>query len=203
MLKRLAKWTAVVLVVVAAAGFVGFLYVIPPLTSMSVEDLTGMQQALLPSLASIGDPAERARAERGRYIVLTSDCAGCHQPPGPENAVPAMYLAGGMRFVTESHGTAVSRNLTPDRQTGLGGRTDDEIARALRGGVQHDGWIMSHSSMPWPLTANWSEEDRRAVITYLRHIPPVRHTIPARTADTPADPAVAEAAYGGHDAGRK
>jgi hypothetical protein len=203
MLKRVLKWTLIAVVVLAAAGFVTFLYVIPPLTLLPPEDFVKMQKDVLPSLAGITDPATRALAERGQYLVLTSDCAGCHLPPGPENAVPAMYLAGGMRFVTHSHGTTVSRNLTPDRDTGLGQRSDDDITRALRGGVQPDGWIMSHEAMPWPLTANWSDEDRHAVVTYLRHIAPVRHAVPPRGPDTPGDPAVAEAAYGGQDAGKK
>ena len=61
---------------------------------------------------------------------------------------------------------------------------------------------MSHEAMPWPLTTNWSEEDLHAVITYLRHIPPVRHAIPPQ-ARTPGRPAGVEAAYGGQDAGKR
>jgi mono/diheme cytochrome c family protein len=203
MLKRILKWTALVLAVLAVAGFVAFLYLIPPLTMIPVQDLVASQTQWLPSLSSIADPATRTLAERGRQIVLASDCTGCHQPPGPENAVPSMYLSGGMRFVTHTHGTVVSRNLTPDPDTGLGRRDTDSILRAMRGGVRPDGWIMSHSSMPWSLTANWSEEDRMAVVTYLRHIPPVRHAIPDRQSATPADAGIAEAAYGVKDAGRK
>lgn len=180
MLKRILKWAVSALVVLGAVGFVVFLYAIPPLTTIPVEDLVAGQKGLLPSLASIADPATRALAERGQYIVLTSDCVGCHQPPGPQNAVPSMYLAGGMRFMTHSHGTTVSRNLTPDRETGLAQRSDDDIKRALRGGVQPDGWIMSHEAMPWPLTANWSEEDRHAVVTYpaAHHARAPRHPAP-------------------------
>jgi hypothetical protein len=203
MLKRVLKWTLIAVVVLAAAGFVTFLYVIPPLTLLPPEDFVKMQKDVLPSLAGITDPATRALAERGQYLVLTSDCAGCHLPPGPENAVPAMYLAGGMRFVTPSHGTVVSRNLTPDQDTGLGRHSDADITRALRGGVRPDGRVMPHSSMPWPLTANWTDEDLHAVVTYLRHIPAVRHRIPDPSPGTPGDPQVVEAAYGGKDAGTK
>ena len=112
-----------------------------------------------------------------------------------------------MKFVTNTHGTTVSRNLTPDHETGIGSRTDAELMRALRGGVRGgagpSGWSMSPTSMPWPTTANWSDEDLYAVITYLRHIPPVRHHIPDPTPGRPDNAAVFEVAFGGKEAGRK
>ena len=32
--------------------------------------------------------------------------------------------------------------------------------------------------MPWANFSNWTEEDRHAVVVYLRHLKPVRHQIP-------------------------
>jgi len=32
--------------------------------------------------------------------------------------------------------------------------------------------------MPWAWVANWTEEDRVAVLTYLRQIPAIAHKIP-------------------------
>ena len=34
-------------------------------------------------------------------------------------------------------------------------------------------------SLPWPGFSNWSEEDRHAVVVYLRHLKPIAHRIPA------------------------
>ena len=202
---RILKRVAIVVLVLALAGFVAFLYFIPPFTVAPPETFSQAQLDMLPKLDGIADPAVRTIAERGRYLVLTSDCAGCHGTPGPENAVPSMYLAGGMRFQTATHGETVSRNLTP-HPTGLGSRSDAEIMRALRGGMRGGtpgGRAMSHTAMPWPVTAGWTEEDLYAVITYLRHIPPVQHHIPEPTAARPANPQVFEAAWGGKDAGRR
>jgi hypothetical protein len=89
-----------------------------------------------------------------------------------------MYLAGGRRFTTNAHGAVVSRNLTPDKETGLGSRTDDEVKRVLRSGVYPDGRPIPHNAMPWAQFSNWSDEDLHAVVVYLRHIRPVRHEIP-------------------------
>jgi hypothetical protein len=48
--------------------------------------------------------------------------------------------------------------------------------------------------MPWAWFSNWTEEDRRAVLTYLRQVPAVAHKIPAPTeaASVTYDPAAVE-----------
>ena len=76
------------------------------------------------------------------------------------------------------HGTIVSRNLTPDKDTGIGKRTDDEVKRVLRSGVFPDGHVVSYSVMPWASFSNWTEEDRHAVVVYMRHLPAIRHQTP-------------------------
>ncbi len=203
-MKRILKWVALVVVALAACGFVAFLYFIPPLTSTDPQEFINAEAAMTPPLDGIGDPAVRALAERGRYVLMTSDCGGCHVTPGPQGPLPDMYLAGGRPFLTNAHGTVVSRNLTPDKETGLAGRTDDDVKRVLRSGVYPDGRPISHISMPWAQFSNWSDEDLHAVVVYLRHIKPVRHAIP------PPAPGRADAIVpgtveivSGTDAGRK
>jgi hypothetical protein len=203
-MKRILKWVALVVVILAVCGFVAFLYFIPPLTSMAPEEFVNGEAAMTPTMDGIADPAERALAEHGRYVLMTTDCTGCHVTPGPQGPMPDMYLAGGRRFVTNTHGSVVSRNLTPDKETGLGARTDADVKRVLRSGVFPDGRSISHTAMPWSQFSNWTDEDLHAVVVYLRHIKPVRHEIP------PAAPGAADAAVpgaleiaSGVDAGKK
>jgi hypothetical protein len=177
-MKRILKWAAFVAVVLAACGFFAFLYVSPPLMSTAPEEFINGEAAMAPPVDGIADPAVRALAERGRYVLMTTDCTGCHVTPGPQGPMPDMYLAGGRTFVTATHGTVVSRNLTPDAETGLARRTDDDVKRVLRSGVYPDGRAISHTAMPWAQFSNWSDEDLHAVVVYLRHIKPVRHEIP-------------------------
>jgi hypothetical protein len=109
-----------------------------------------------------------------------------------------------MTFVTSTHGTVVSRNLTPDKDTGVGSKSPDDITRVLRSGVFPDGRGAPPHAMPWPGTSNWSDEDLHAVVTYLRSLKPIHHAIPAPTAGR-ADaivPGASEVAYG-LDAGKK
>jgi hypothetical protein len=203
-MKRIMKWVALVVVVLAAGAFVAFLYLVPPLMSMDPQEFVNGEAAMAPAVDGIADPAVRALAERGRYVLLTTDCTGCHVTPGPQGPLPDMYLAGGRQFTTNAHGVVVSRNLTPDKDTGLGARTDDDVKRVLRSGVYPDGRPISHNAMPWAQFSNWNDEDLHAVVVYLRHIKPVRHEIP------PPAPGAAEAIVpgaleiaAGVDAGKK
>jgi len=177
-MKKILKWVVSVILVLAVCGFVAFLYLIPPLTSVAPDEFIKQMASSAPAVDGIADPAERLIAERGRYLVLAADCAGCHTTQGPQGPRSEMFLAGGLTFATNTHGTPVSRNLTPDRETGLGGRSDQEIQIVLRSGLFHTGRSISPRAMPWPGFSSWTDEDLHAVITYLRHIKPVRHAIP-------------------------
>lgn len=203
-MKRILKWALVAVVLLAAAGFVGFLYFIPPLTLTAPEEFIKMAAETTPAVTGISDTAERAIAERGRYLVMTSDCGGCHTTQGPQGPDPAYFLAGGMTFVTNTHGTVVSRNLTPDKETGIGARSPEDVKRMLRSGVFPDGREAPPHAMPWPYTSNWSDEDLHAVVTYLRSLKPIHHAIPEPKPGR-ADaiiPGAAEIAYA-LDAGKK
>jgi hypothetical protein len=148
--------------------------------STDPQEFVNLEAAMAPAVDGIADPAVRALAGRGRYVLLTTDCTGCHVTPGPQGPLPDMYLAGGRPFTTNAHGVVVSRNLTPDKETGLGARTDDDVKRVLRSGVYPDGRPIPHNAMPWAQFSNWSDEDLHAVVVYLRHITPIRHEIPPR-----------------------
>jgi mono/diheme cytochrome c family protein len=177
-MKRILKWAVLVVVLLVVCGFVAFLYYIPPFFITAPEDFGKAMAQAAPTVADIADPAERAIAERGRYIVMTVGCIGCHATNGPQGPDLTKYLAGGGFKSQTPVGTYVSRNLTPDKETGLGRRTDDEVKRVLRSGVFPDGHVVPGTTMPWAAFANWSEEDRHAVVVYLRHLPPIRRQTP-------------------------
>jgi mono/diheme cytochrome c family protein len=178
---KFLKWTVATLLVAAVAALLAFLYFIPPFFITAPEDFGTAMANAAPAIEHLADPAERAIAARGRYVVMTTGCVGCHATNGPRGPDLAKYLAGGaIKFQTPT-GTYVSRNLTPDKETGLARRSDDEVKRVLRSGTFPDGHVAPGSVMPWPAFSNWSEEDRHAVVVYLRSINPVRHQIPEPT----------------------
>lgn len=133
--------------------------------------------ALRPHTASGRNPgvhcrlfqAQAALVERGRYLFTVDSCALCH----------GNDASGGFKISWKPMGTLWMRNLTSDRNTGIGAWSDQQIARAIRSRVSRDGHALHWQGMPWDHASNWDEEDVRALIAYLRLLPPVRKQIPA------------------------
>jgi mono/diheme cytochrome c family protein len=122
-----------------------------------------------PDPARLGGSPRAELVERGRYLFTVASCALCHGADG----------AGGAKLSWRALGTVWARNLTPDRETGLGAWSDDEISRAIRGGIAKGGRPLHWQAMIWDHASNWDEEDVRALIAFLRVLPPVRRAIPA------------------------
>jgi len=200
-MKRVLKWSALVLLALIVVGFCAFLYFIPPFFVSPPETFSKPEVDAAPGVADIADPGQRAIAARGRYLVITGGCIGCHQTPTPQGPDYRKYLAGGMQFHTRE-GTFITRNLTPDKTTGLGRRSDEDVLRVLRSGVMPDGRVTSYRLMPWGAYNNWTDEDRHAVLAYLRHLAPVAHQIPEPAPPTPlSDPLAFEVVHGNADYG--
>ncbi|MGH9704894.1 MAG: c-type cytochrome, partial [Candidatus Acidiferrales bacterium] len=123
-----------------------------------------------------------ARQERGRYIAENlAGCMDCHSPhewTNHEAPVPAGMLGAGEIFPLEGlPGALTAANLTPDPETGTGKWTDDQLARAIREGIGHDGRAL-FPLMPYPNFKTMSDEDLASVIVFLRSLPPERNPLP-------------------------
>lgn len=130
--------------------------------------------------------ADTARAhaanpvERGRELAQV--CAHCHSPVDTQGRIiPGLKFAGGMRMTLSVWSEAVTANLTSDRDTGLGAWTDEEIIQAFTRGIKRDGSRMLPFPMGWSAWAHLTSDDQKAIVAYLRTIPPVRNRIPPRT----------------------
>src|SRR5262245_22318997 len=146
-MKRFLKWALLIVVAAAVIAFGAFLYYIPPFFTTPPETFGKAMRDAAPRVDGIADAAERALAARGRYIVMTSGCIGCHATNGAQGPDLTKYLAGGGLKMRTHQATYVSRNLTPDKETGLGRRTDEEIKRVLRSGTFSDGHVVEWSVM--------------------------------------------------------
>jgi mono/diheme cytochrome c family protein len=114
--------------------------------------------------------------ERGRYLVETiAGCGNCHTPKGPNGPLPGKALAGG--FVVEAPPfTAVTSNITPDRETGIGRWTDKQLVVAIREGRRPDGSLIG-PPMPFEFYRRLADADVKAIVAYLRTVPPVRNAV--------------------------
>ncbi len=114
---------------------------------------------------------------RGRYLAYgPAHCAACHVSPQDTATLRAggePPLSGGHAFDIPP-GIFYVPNLTPDSATGIGRRTDGELARVLRHSVRADGRVV----VPFMTAQNASDEDLTALISFLRSQPSVQHEVP-------------------------
>lgn len=122
--------------------------------------------------------ADEAQIARGRYLVTIAGCSDCHTP-GALMGAPDMkrYLGGSnVGFSIPGQGVFVGQNLTPDKDTGLGGWTNEQIVTAIRKGKLPDGGQLS-GVMPYPALSHLTDEDVSAVVAFLRSLPPVHNKV--------------------------
>jgi mono/diheme cytochrome c family protein len=114
----------------------------------------------------------------GAYLAgPVAHCVECHTPRAGGRPDPARFAAGGFAF-PGPWGTSYSANLTPDASTGLGAWSDGEIIASIAGARRGGGRVLP----PMPVgyyAAGIRAEDLRAIIAYLRTLPPVRNAVPA------------------------
>jgi len=123
------------------------------------------------------------RVARGKYLVEgTAHCFGCHSPidvNSKTGEAPPAVAGSGDSFQPFPGATWTIPNLTPDAETGIGNWTDDQLARAIREGISHDGHALL-PMMPYRHLRHMSDEDIASVVVFLRSLPPVRHPMPPR-----------------------
>ena len=124
-------------------------------------------------------PHEAALLRRGHYLYRVASCAFCHNGDG----------SGGSKISWSAMGTTWARNLTAD-PTGLRDWSDKAILRAIVSGVGHDSAALHWQAMIWDHASNFSIEDQRALLAYLRGLPPVSNSIPPAQPPSARDCAV-------------
>src|ERR1700735_1619510 len=85
--------------------------------------------------------ADDAQVARGRFLVTIAGCSDCHTP-GALLGSPDMkrYLGGSdVGFAIPGAGVFVGQNLTPDKETGLGGGAEGQIIAGLPTGQNRAG----------------------------------------------------------------
>ena len=145
--------------------------------------------------SGIADPTLHP-VDRGRYLSQALlQCFICHSErdwdlPG----APPVEGKEGAGFVWRDDGAfrLVAPNLTPDGETGIGRWTDEQLSRAIREGIGHDGRVL-HPAMWSRSFRHLSDEDVSAVVAYLRSLTPIRNDLP-QTALSPDEQAALEGA---------
>lgn len=114
------------------------------------------------------DPGRSAEWNRGRYLVeALAHCAECHSS---RNLLAGIRedtrFAGGV----DPEGPGFAPNITP---TGIGHWSDEQLMELLTSGRMPDGRIVGSTMNDVTInTSQLPERDRRAIIAYLRTVPP-------------------------------
>ena len=146
-----------------------------------------------------------AQVARGKYLVDIMGCHDCHTPmklgPNgpewditralsghPEDApalppanLPAGYMAAiGGTFTSFSGpwGTSFTKNLTPDKETGLGDWTVEEFIATMKTGRERGKGRPVLPPMPVQNLKALSDSDIRALFAYLQSLPAIKNRTP-------------------------
>lgn len=140
--------------------------------------------------------------KRGKYLVTIGACHDCHSPkaangmdidttrllsghPKDEKLPPiveskdwVMFGMGLTSFVGP-WGVSYSANLTP-HETGTGNWTFEQFKTAIRKGKYKglEGTRDLLPPMPWQMYRNMTDDDLKAVFTYLQSLPPIDNLVP-------------------------
>ncbi|MGH7354412.1 MAG: c-type cytochrome [Candidatus Rokuibacteriota bacterium] len=110
--------------------------------------------------------ASQAEIARGKYVFGATGGCGCH-------TVPKQTVNVGGRRYDGPFGTVYSTNITPDRDTGIGSWTDEQIVTAIRAGRRPNGERLLPVH-PFTVFNGMAAEDLKALVTYLRSLPAVK-----------------------------
>ena len=162
------------IVVLAVAGFGGWIVFGPGpldfaggspvlLTDYKGADPTGVPPSLRNAAPEV----------RGAYLARAADCEACHTSEG------GLPFAGGLAFKLP-FGTLYSPNITPDRETGIGGWSDADFLNAVHKGIAADGTRL-YPVFPYAAYTMMTDSDALAIKAFLFSLPAVHAPTPPNT----------------------
>ena len=175
----LAIIRTLLILTLAGGSFVVYRY--PALRMLPASQVISAFSASIPAVQTEGRaPHEVNLLHRGRYLYGVASCPYCHNGDG----------AGGGKVNWMVFGTTWSRNLTA-HPSGLAEWSDAAVLRAMISGVSRDGGPLHWQAMIWDHLSNYDIEDQRALLAYVRSLPPVDRRLsssaPPSAHDCPGD----------------
>jgi hypothetical protein len=172
--------------------------------------LSSCNQAPPPAENQPAEPNETELAKRGEYLVEIMGCHDCHSPKvfGPQGPTldterllsghPAdipfgeydpKVVANGRMIANEMitafagpWGISYAANLTSDA-AGIGNWTYEQFSKAVREGKYKglDGSRPLLPPMPWFNLVNITDDDLKAIFTFLKSTKPIPNVVPSPT----------------------
>ena len=153
----------------------------PPIAAVlpALAVAAGVSVSLISWPADAQSTQTDTQIKRGQYLVTFGGCNDCHTPGYFFGKPDMARFLGGSEVGFEIPGLGVFHgpNLTPDQETGLGKWSPQEIMAAITKGQRPDGRVLA-PIMPWHAFANLTEQDTRAIVAFLKSLPPVKNKVP-------------------------
>lgn len=170
---------------------------------------------VLSTSASGESAANQAKIDHGRQLVRTHACGDCHTPwklgangPEPDSsrlmsghpqelAMPPAPAAQGPWIASVSGtftawagpwGVSFSKNITGDKETGIGNWTEENFVQTIRTGREMGKGRMLLPPMPWPSYGNLTDDELSSIYAYLMSIPAISNKIPDPVAPPAMEP---------------
>lgn len=150
------------------------------------------------------EPSKEVLITRGKYLTTVGGCNDCHSPKvmtpnGPEPDTTRLFsghprdekfgtmiktsewlvMNNGFTAFIGPWGMSFAANLTP-HYTGIGSWDLDQFMTAIRKGkskgLENNRPLLP--PMPWQMYRNMTDEDLKAIFTYLKSLPPVDNLVP-------------------------
>ena len=179
----------------------GFLFLLPVLGGLKAEE---QPKSFYPPAHPEKMAPGATSVARGRQLVMLGGCTDCHTPklpngepdmakmlsghpqggpipPDAEGAVTTNMLLTAWRG---PWGLTLSRNITPDKETGIGGWTLADFKRTIRTGTNPKGEVL-YPPMPIPDMQNLPDEDLTAIYNFLMTVKPIHNDARGRALAPP------------------
>ena len=125
-------------------------------------------------------PPESDQAKYGEYLTTMADCGTCHTPFVKGQPDFSRAYAGGNTFQPGNF-KVVSPNITPDSATGLGTWNEERFMNKFLPYREEKGYNYDpgkqNTFMPLTGYAGMTDNDLKAMFTYLRTIRPVNNKV--------------------------
>jgi hypothetical protein len=147
---------------------------------------------LISPTAPVLAETEPERIARGRYIATAIQGCGCHTRERPDgskdenwhyagspNPAPPAGPPANAGWSSPRWKKIYARNITPDRETGIGNWTEADFILSMKTGLTPDGRVLD-AQMPWDAFQKITDGDLKSLWAYLRTIKPIKNTPPER-----------------------
>ncbi|QQS28529.1 MAG: c-type cytochrome [Sphingobacteriales bacterium] len=116
----------------------------------------------------------------GEYLTLYQlECYSCHSKDFSTNnfAEPEKsegYFGGGIKLIDMDGKPILTRNLTPDKETGIGNWTEEQFVKTLKYGIREGKPAVRYPMLPY---SQLTDSEAKAIFAFLRTVPPLKNEI--------------------------